>query len=811
MDILLQDLRYAVRTLLRAPGFTAVAVLTLALGIGATSAIFSAVYAVVLRPFPFADPQRVVLMEETWRGEPGDVSPANFVELLGEKGVFEGLAASRSGSFNLDAGGEPERVEGERVTSGYFAAFGAAPALGRTFAPAEDPPGGERVAIVSHRLWMRRLGGDAAVVGRPVRVGGEPYTVVGVMPQEFDATAGPSDLWLPLALTPEQASKRDEHYLMVFGRLLPGVTLEAARARMAAAGAGLVRRFPKDNAERSLRLTPYVDAVVGDYRQRLMVMLGAVGFVLLIACANVASLVLARAAGRSREIAIRGALGAGRWRVVRQMLTESAVLGGAGAAAGLALAWWGVGALVAAGPPGIPRLEQAAIDGPVLAFTAAVALASTVLLGLAPALRAARPDLQGTLNQGGRGSTAGPASDRLRAALVVGEVALALTLLVGAGLLVRSAVLLAGVQPGFDPDGLVAGRLSLPAARYARPEDVSGAMERIAAELAATPGVEASAVATTAAFDGAGSTNGLVPEGRPLEAASAIDSRMRIVTPGYFGALRIPLRRGRDFTAADGPGAPRVIVVSEAFARVAWPGQNPMGKRIACCEAGPDGAPLWKEVVGVAGDVHSDGPAQPSGPEFYLPVRQAPAAAWSWTQRSMTLVARGRGGSGAVTAAMRAAAHAVDPSLPLYEVATLRDRIGQSTLRERFNGGLLSVLGAIGLLLAVVGIYGVTAYFVTQRTHEIGVRVALGAASRDVLRLVVGRGLGLALLGVALGSAASLALTRFLSGFLFGVSPTDPLTFVVVAALLAGVALLASWLPARRAVRVDPMVALRQD
>ena len=803
-----QDVAYALRQLTRSPAFTAVAVLTLALGIGATTAIFSAVRSVVLRPFPFAHPKRVMIVSEWFKEDHGDVSDGNFVDWQAAATSFAELAAERYASFNLAGEESPERVFGGRVTHNFFAVFGIQPLLGRTFLPEEDAPGRNQVAVLSQTLWTNRFGADPGVVGRPIRLGGREYTVVGVMPERFDPGLAEEQLWVPIAFTPERRTEHDEHHLFVAGLLKPGVTREQAEAELKRIMTVLAERYPIDNGERSARVRPLDTVLVGDYRQRLLVMLGAVAFVLLIACGNVANLLLARGAARAREIAIRASLGAGRARIVRQLLTESAVLALLAAVGGLALAHAGVRLLVASAPEGIPRLDETHVDWTVLAFTLGLGLVSSVVFGLVPALRAARYDVQSTLRDGGRGTGAAPARDAVRSGLVAAQVALAFTLLVGAGLLVRSALYLQTVRPGFDPGGVVAARLALPQETYSEPARVARTFTQLAEQLSAAPGVRAAAVVSGAPLGPGGGSNGLIPEGRAVEARSTIESRLRMITPGYFAALRVPIVRGRGFNAQDVAGAPRVMIVSEELARRAWPGADPIGKRMLCCEGSPED-PRWKTVVGVAADVRSRGPAAEVTPEFYMPLEQMPPEAWEWVQRTMTVVARGPGGVAPVTTAMRAVVAKMDPSIPLYGVTTMEEALRGSTAQTRFNTLLLGLLSGVGLVLAAVGIYSVIAYFVSLRQQEIGIRMALGATPRDVLALMTWQGVRPVLAGLLLGAAGALATTRLLRGSVYGVSVTDPLTAVGVLALLLAVALVATLVPARRATRVSPGEALQ--
>jgi putative ABC transport system permease protein len=804
-----QDVTFAFRHFVAQPGFTAVALLTLAIGIGATSAIFSAVHAVVLKPLPFPAPERLVNVYEDYRGRPGGVSAGNFTDVSAAATSFDALAAVQYSSFNLTREDAAERVTGARVTAGFFDVFGVKPALGRPFTVAEDEPGKEQVVVLSHRLWARRFGADPSIVGRDVRLGGQPYQVLGVMPASFDLTADSEELWVPIAFTAARKATHDEHYLTVFGRLKAGVSKEQAAGELARIAPGITAQFPNDAQGLGFQVIAMTDDVVGDYRQRLFVLLGAVGFVLLIACGNLANLLLARAAARSGELAIRAALGAGRARIVRQLLTESLMLALSASLLGLALARSGIRALVVMSPPGVPRLDQAGLDSVVVLFTITVAFMCALIFGLAPALRAARTDLQTGLRGAGRSAGSGGVRDRLRTALIAGELALALLLLSGASLLVQSAIALQRVPPGFNPDGVLSARLSLPAEQYGTPERAQQAFEAIVTQARAIPGVRAAGITSQVPRGRGGNGNGLVPEGRKLDAANSIGSRLRMVTPGYFEAMGIPITRGRALNDQDRRGGLKVMVISEALARVAWPDQDPIGRRIACCEAGPTGGPDYKTVVGVAGDVRSTAPGDAPTPEFYLPLAQLPPEAWAWTQRTMYVVVRTTVDPSSAGEALRDIVRRVAPGVPLFDVRTMEQRLGASLSTARFNMLLLTLLGGIGLLLAAIGIYGVISYFVSRRTQEIGVRMALGATRADVVRLVVRQAAGPVAAGLVLGVAASLALTGVLRAQLFGVSPRDPLTLAGVALLLAAVGLIASLVPARRAASIDPTQALR--
>jgi putative ABC transport system permease protein len=802
-----QDIRYGLRQLARARSFSAVALLTLAAGIGATTAIFSVVEGVVLRHFPFAHPERVVSVHETWMDGDSDASAGNYVDLLPAAHGFSALAAINYSVLNLAEGERPERVLAAPVTSNFFAVFGVPPVLGRTFSAEEDQPGREQVAVVSHALWKEHLDADPAVLGRTLHLSGRAFKVIGVMPPGFDPTLSHVELWLPIAFTPEQRAQHDEHYLEVVGLLRPGVSLGAAQAELTAAMGPIARRYPRENiGRRGVRVAPLSDLLIGSYRQRLLVLLGAVGLVLLIACANVASLLLARASARARELAIRTAVGAGGRRIVRQLLTESAVLALAGGALGVGLAAVAVRLFVRIAPAGIPRLGETRIDGRVLLFALAVSMAASLLFGMAPALRSARQDPQTLLRGGAAG--AGPARDRLRSLLVVAEVALALTLLVGAGLLIRSALHLQRTPAGFDTADLLSARVTLPPTVYPRPEAVARTFVEMTERLAQAPGVRAAAAVSAAPLGPGGGSNGLLPEGKPVAPENLVDAGLHVVTPGYFATMRIPLVAGRLFGPGDAAGSARVMVVSRETARRAWGAADPIGKRVGCCEGSLDD-PRWKTVIGVVGDVRARGPASAVRAEFYLPIAQAPPQAWTWIQRTMTLVARGSD-AGLLAGAMRAAVRGIDPALPLSALTSMDEALRESTAEARFHTLLLLCLGLLGLFLAAVGIYGVIAYFAGLRTHEIGIRIALGARRADVLALLAWQGARPLGGGLLAGAAGALAATRWLQGSLHGVSPTDPLTFGCVIALLAATASLAILIPALGALRVDPRRAIQQ-
>ena len=804
------DIRFALRQLAKAPGFAAVAGLTLALGIGATSAIFSVVHAVVLRPLPFPEPERLMVVGEDFegRGRPSDVSVGNFNDWRTHAKSFSSLGAEQYVSINLSDNEQPERVVGGRVTHTFFTVFGVPAEHGRVFTAEEDVPGRDRVVVLSHRLWTRRYGADPAVLGRVISLNASPFTVIGVMPERFDLTVDVEELWTPAAFTPEQLAEHDEHYLSVIGRLAPGASQAQAAAELRTIYAQMQKQYPGESQVSLGVIEPLHQRFVGDYRQRLLVLLGAVGLVLLIACGNVANLLLARGGLRGREMALRAAIGASRGRLVRQLLTETLVLTTLGGAAGVLIARLGVPALLASSPAGIPRLEQARVDGLVMAFAAGAALVSALLTGLVPALRAASTDLRGALNDGGRTATSG--HDRVRQLLVAVEVALAIVLLVGAGLLVRSALHLQRTDPGFDPRGVLTARLTLPAARYEDPQRVARAFEDVVSALSAIPSIETAAATTSAPLTPGGNGNGLLPEGKLPDLENFVNARLAIVTPDYFRALRLPLVRGRWFQSDDRRGGLRVALVNEAAARALFPGEDPIGRRFGCCDGTPE-SPGWRTIVGVVKDMRSRGPEQEPRPEFFLPIAQAPEPAWTWIQRTMTLVARARAGdASALTPSVREAVGRIDSSVPLYQVRSMEQRLRASVAQARFNTLLMLLLGGSGLLLAAIGVYGVIAYFVTERRQEIAIRMALGARAADVVRMVVRQGMRPVFVGLVLGVAAAYSASRVLSAYVHGVTTSDPLTFAAVVALLTIVALAATVFPAREAVRIAPMAALRE-
>jgi predicted permease len=801
------DLRFAVRQLTVSPILTIVLVLTIALGIGSTVAIFGVLHAVVLRPLPGDDSERIVRVFETWRQfQTGSASAGHFHDWTEQGTVFEHTAAVTGGTFNL-SDGEPERVAGMRATPGYFRVMHIAPALGRYFTET-DTTGDARVVVLSHGLWQRRFGGDRSIVGRSVPLNGQAHTVVGVASPDYALTRFTPQLWTPLVFTPQQRQNYGSHSFGVIGKLKAGVTRDAAQADMERVTRGIAQREPREMDARSVNVVPLSNVTLGNAPTRLYVMLASVAFVLLIGCVNVANLQLARAATRRREIAIRAAIGGGRWRIVRQLLTESVVLAFIGGLAGVGLASVGIRLFVAFGPPNVPRLQDAGLRIEVLFFAAGITLLTGLMFGIAPALRAARENLLTPLREGGKTSLL-PARDRLRGVLVVGEIAVAVVLLVGAGLFLRSAWRLQQVPIGFDTSGVLTARVAL-SPRYGSDEAIADAYKRMIEGVRAVPGVQRAGAATNIPLLGAGPDSGTQIEGKPFTPSQALSPLVRLVTDAYVEALGMTLKRGRTFQSSDmAPGAPPVVMINEQLARQAWPGEDPIGKRLSTWTRGTE--PEWREVVGVVGDVRSLGADTPPRTELFMPYTQPPSLAWNVFQRSMALVVRTAADPAAHLSTLRGAVRAVDASLPLYDVMTMDEALGADGAGPRFNTWLLSLLAAAGLLLAAIGIYGVITYFVAQRIPEIGLRLALGATPRSVMIMVVRHGAGLALVGIVIGVAGALAATRMVTTLLFETTPTDLPTYVAGGLGLLTVALLACAVPALRAVRISPMRSLAES
>jgi predicted permease len=805
LEELKQDLFYAVRSLRSAPGFALVALLTLALGIGANTAIFSVVRGVLLSPMPFPDGDRVLRVWHVNQAEndlKAQVSEPDFLEWKAETKRFASLAAywhsAGASGANLTGNGTPERIQGAYITPGFFETLGANAAIGQTIRAEQAVAGNDRYVVLSDGLWRRRFGADRGIVGRALTIDGEPYTVLGVMPPAFTFPAERLDYWMPLStMGPDQIGRqRGSRFLDVFGRLAAGATPAQAYEELAAITRRVSEREPDARGWNDVAMMPARDSLIGDVRRPLLVLLGAVAFVLLITCVNIAGLLLARATARQRELAVRSALGAGRGRILRQLLTESLVLALIGGALGVGLAYVGVSALGAFGGGDLPRAASVRIDGTVLAYAFAVSTLAGVLFGLLPAIRATSRNLQGVLRAGTRGSV-GNAGQRLRGALVVAEVALAVILVVGAGLATRSFANLLEINPGFNPRNVLAVRLGIPYDRYG-PQGAPGHYEALLARIATVPGVEAVGAAKDYPLRGTGEARGvIIPGGAEGSSEQPVRLPVLHVSPDFFRALNIPLRAGRTFTMADRQGTPPVWIVNEAFARKYWPNENAVGKTLQM-------GPASIEVIGVVGDFRQKSLTEPAEPTAYLHYLQNMRAGLSFAIRT-------NGDPLRYANAVRDAIWSVDRDQTITSIETMESVVGGTMARPRLLAALLVLFGVMGLSLGALGIYGVLAYAVSQRRQEIGVRVALGATPRSVMTLVVGQGMTLATIGVVAGIAGALVLTRVMATVLYNLRATDPVTFAVVIVVLMGTALVASWLPARRALRIDPVQALRYD
>jgi putative ABC transport system permease protein len=808
METFAQDFRYGVRMLAKKPGLTTLIVLTLALGVGANTAIFSVVNAVLLRDLPYEDPGRLVAVWENNRPRNrvrNVVGPANFLSWKDQNTVFEDLAAYYSTRVNLTGVEDPEEIAFQMVTPNFFSLLGVPAAKGRVFGP-EDNVDGSNVVILSHGLWQRRYGGDPDIVGKTIALNGMPQTVVGVMPSDFNfviqegaLAKGRPELWTPFVFNEQHRTPRGR-FMTAFGRLKPGVSVEQAQAEMSAVAARLEQQWPEFDTGWGVNLVPLQEQQVGSVRTALLVLFGAVGFVLLIACANVANLLLMRAAVRKKEIALRSALGADRWRIIRQLLTESVLLAGLGGLLGLLFASWGVTGLLALAPEDLAGITQIQLDYRVLAFTFGVSLLTGLVFGIAPALEASRTDVNEALKEGGKSATADRRTHRLRNVLVVSEIALAIVLLIGSGLLIRSFAGLQSVDPGFDAENLLTVRLSLPQSKYPEDHQATAFFRQLVDRVGALPGVRSASAINFLPYTGPGAATRFAVEGRPAPPpGEEPTTEVSVIDPEYFRTMRIPLLVGRTFTTRESIEASRVAIVNEAMVRQHFQGEDPIGKRVKVNMADE---PQWTEIVGVVKDVRNQALDRDPRPMVFLPHAELPYS-------FMTIVARTDSDPLALAAAVKREVLAMDRDQPVAEARPMTAWLSESVARARFNTLLLAIFAAVALLLAVVGIYGVLSYSVTERSQEIGIRMALGAQREHVVRMVVGQAMILAAVGVAAGLAAAFALNRLVSSLLYNVSATDALTYVLVAAVFLVVALLASMLPARRAVNVDPMVTLR--
>jgi len=810
METLIKDIRYGIRGLRKRPGFTFVAVLTLALGIGANTAIFSVVNAVLLKPLAFKDPDRLVIVWEdaAFAGFPRNTpAPANYYDWKSQNRSFEDMAATASASFNLTGDGDPERVAAHRVSANFFPLLGVQPLLGRPFLQEEDRDGGNKVALLSYQLWQTRYGGAADVVNRNIQMNGEKYTVVGVMPAGFQFLDKEVRLWVPMALEQEQQVNRGAHYLNVVARLKPDVSVTQAQADMSALMTNMAHDHPNEMFDGKLGavVLSLREQLVGDSRRPLLVLLVAVAFVLLIACANVAGLLLARAVSRRREIALRVALGASRSRVVRQLLTESLLLATAGGVLGAVLAWWSFGFLQKLVPEALTISTNLHLDLKVLLFAFLISLTTGVVFGLVPALQSAKVDLNETLKQSSSRTTS---TGRLRSSMIVFEVALSIVLLVGAGLLIQTLFHLFNQYSEMQPDRLLTMRTVLPRdTKYKEPAKRTAFYQQVLERVEHLPGVVSAGYSTSVPLGWKGGTSGFYPEGvKDPVPGMTYDANHRQVSSDYLQAMKIPLRQGRYLTRQDNEQSLPVVVVNETMARQYWPGQSAVGRRFKLGDPNED-LP-WVEIVGVVGDVRQMGLDEAVKAEMYLPYQQVEQQPW-FIPRDLAI--RTSGETSSLVGAVRQVIREIDPDQPISNVATMSDLLGEEAGQRRVGMIMLAAFSVLALLLASIGIYGVLAYFVTQHTNEIGVRLALGATPRNILLMIVKRGMGLTLLGISIGLAASFALTRLMTSLLFEVKAVDPLTFLFVPLLLAVAALLACSIPARRAMKVDPLVALRYE
>jgi putative ABC transport system permease protein len=825
MENFIQDIRFGFRTMVKNPGFAVVAIIALALGTGANSAIFSVVNAVLLRPLPYAEPERVMMI---WGHniKAGDkrygISVPDFNDYREQNKLFEQMASLAYDDFILTSGDEPEHVQGTMASSNFFDTLGVKPALGRTFSVEEGQPGADRVVVISNGLWKRRYGSDTSLLGQTITLNGASFTVIGVTPPDFQSPEKGDELWIPMSFdggdrvripsnaTPEALKTRNVRFLKSVARLKPGVSVENARAEMEKIASNLEQQYPDKNASISVSALSINEHVTGKIKPALIILLAAVSFVLLIACANVANLLLARASARQKEIAIRIALGAGRARLIRQLLTESILLALIGGVLGLLLAFGGIKLLIAINPANIPRLSEINIDSNVLVFTLLVSVLTGLIFGLIPALQSSKPDLNETLKaEGARGSSGSIRKQYVRSLIVISEVGLTVLLLISAGLMIKSFIALQRVNPGFNPDRVLTMQVNLPATKYTEDQQIVSFYERVLKRVETLSGVEAAGASLVIPLTDRRVSFRFTIKGRAAAPEERLTSLYRVISPNYFQTMRIPLLQGRNFTDQDRDQSPPVVIVNEAMRRwimdlMPTPGEEPLGKFITIPSAGP----VPREIVGVVADMKHASMDAPPEPQMYLPYIQKPYL-------FMGLVVRTASEPTQITSAVRAAILEVDPSQPVYDIKTMQQIVGESVSQPRLYTMLLGIFAGIALALAAVGIYGVLNYSVNQRRQEIGIRMALGAQASDILKMIIGQGMLLTALGLAIGLVASLLLafflTRIIEGFLFGVSATDLTIFIGIPLLLALVSLLSCYIPARRATKVDPMIALRAE
>ncbi|HEX8174907.1 MAG TPA: ABC transporter permease [Pyrinomonadaceae bacterium] len=795
-----QDLRYGVRMLSKRPSFTAIVVLTLAISIGANTVVFSVVNTLLLRSLPYSNPEQLVVLWGVYKtNNKAYASAANFRDWQERNHAFQSLAAYDTQRFNLTGGDRPEAVDAALVSANLFSLLGVPPAQGRNFQTQEEQPAGSHVAIISNGLWQRRFGSDPGAIGKTLVLDGEGYTIIGVMPQGFSFPEK-AELWVPLTFVPEELADRSYNHLFVIGRLKPGAQLPEAQAEMNTIASTLAQQYPNENAGRGLRLVSLQENLIGDIRIALLILIGSVAFVLLIACANVANLLLARAWTRQKDIAIRIALGASRRRLMQQLLTESVLLALLGGVAGLIIAYFGIQVLTTVGSSNIPRLSDIGIDGRVLTFTLVISVLTGIVFGLVPALQASNPDINEWLKEGQRSSSGGAMRKSVRSWLVVIEMALALILLIGAGLLIKSFMRLWQVEPGFNPHNVLTMAVSLSPPKYNSRADVAVFYQRLLQQLQSTPGVQAAGVVNQLPFSGKNLGFSFTVAGRPQSGPEdTASANYRLISSNYLRALGIPLVRGRDFNEHDTRESPPVALINETLAKRYFPNEDPIGKQLNI-----EGQQAPREIVGIIGDVRQVKLDAEVKPEIYVPYLQFPLP-------SMSIVVRTNTDPSSMIGPVLNQISIVDKDQPVFQVKTMDQYLSESLAQRRFSTILLGAFAALALILAAVGIYGVMSYLVSQRTHEIGIRMALGARPRDIIKLVVGHGMWLSLLGVIVGIAAALFLTAIMSSLLYEISATDPVTYVALSLVLVGVALLACLIPALRAAKVDPIIALRYE